>query len=497
MQDLTYDIIIIGGGINGCGIARDAAGRGLKVALFEMGDLAQGTSSASTKLIHGGLRYLEHYAFGLVRDALREREVLMGIAPHIVSPMRFVLPHAQGMRPAWMLRLGLFLYDHIGGRKILPATQTLDLRTHAAGAALKAGFSRGFEYSDCRVDDARLVVLNAMDAASRGADIFTRTRVISARREGDLWRVEAQYENAPARGFYARALVNAGGAWVDEIARICGSASVKNVRLVQGSHIVVAKLCDHELSYIFQHRDGRIVFAIPFEQKFTLIGTTDHDFTGDPLSAHASDSEITYLLEAAAEYFSKPPVREDVVWSFSGVRALYNEGRNKQAAKDATREYVLALDSDGPPLLHVYGGKITTYRTLAEAALAKLQFTFPAMPGKSWTGTAPLPGGDLPAGGRDELTAELQARFPWLGADMLRRMIGSYGTLSSEILSGAAASSDLGIAFGAGLYEREVRWLMQREWARTAEDVLWRRTKLGLRFAPAQRDVLARFMARG
>ncbi len=494
MQDQPYDLLIIGGGINGCGIARDAAGRGLKVALAEMGDLAQGTSSASTKLIHGGLRYLEHYAFGLVREALEEREVLLNIAPHIVSPMRFVLPHGTGMRPAWMLRLGLFIYDHLGGRKILPATRTLDLRKDASGEALLPQFTRGYEYSDCWVDDARLVVLNAMDAARRGADIFVRTKVVSAQRDGDVWSIGISGE-AGERFVATRALVDASGAWSRDLSSsLFASRARPPVRLVKGSHIVVPRMFAHARSYILQQKDGRIVFAIPYETDFTLIGTTDVDFAGDPLTAAASEEEMDYLLAAVKGYFRNTPSRADIIWSCSGVRALYDDGAS--AAKDATREYVLALDAVGPPVLHIYGGKITTYRRLAEAVLQKLHPFFPSTLMHAWTASAPLPGGDMP-GGIEDLRRDYAARYPWLEAAMLARMLRSYGTLTAEILGDAASAADLGTDFGAGLTEREVRWLMQREWARTADDILWRRSKLGLRLDAVQRQALAAFVGDG
>lgn len=492
---MDYDLLVVGGGINGAGIARDAAGRGLKVALVEMGDLAQGTSSASTKLIHGGLRYLEHYAFRLVREALEEREVMLRIAPHVVCPMRFVLPHAPGMRPAWMLRLGLFIYDHLGGRKTLPATRTLDLRHDESGAPLKRGFARGYEYSDCWVDDARLVVLNAMDAAARGAQVMVRTKVVAARRIDDVWRATLRRESGE-REISARALVNATGAWTNSFAaHLSGAEAKPAVRLVKGSHIVVRKLFDHERCYIFQNSDGRIVFAIPYEGDFTLIGTTDLDYAGDPLDAAASEDEVDYLLAAAARYFAHPPQRESIVWSFAGVRALYDDGAS--AAKDATREYVLALDDTRPARLDIYGGKITTYRRLAEAALAKIQPIFPHMPQTSWTQDAPLPGGDFPTDGKAGLRRELVARYPRLEVHMLDRMIRSYGTMTPEILGNAKSAEDLGAHFGAGLFEREVRWLTEREWARTAEDILWRRSKLGLRLSAAQGEALARFMDGG
>ena len=494
MQDQTYDLLMIGGGINGCGIARDAAGRGLKVALAEMGDLAQGTSSASTKLIHGGLRYLEHYAFRLVREALEEREVLLNIAPHIISPMRFVLPHGAGMRPAWMLRLGLFIYDHLGGRKVLSATHTLDLRKDTAGESLLSHFARGYEYSDCWVDDARLVVLNAMDAARRGADIFVRTKVVSAQRDGDLWRIGISGEAGEC--FVAtRALVDASGAWSRELSSgLFATQARPPMRLVKGSHIVVPKLFAHGRSYILQQNDGRIVFAIPYETDFTLIGTTDVDFSGDPLAATASEEEMAYLLSAVKRYFRNTPSREDIVWSYSGVRALYDDGAS--AAKDATREYVLSLDASGPPVLHIYGGKITTYRRLAEAVLQKLQPFFPLMSKNAWTASAPLPGGDMP-GGIEALRRDYAARYAWLDQAMLARIVRSYGTLAAEILGDATSAADLGTDFGAGLTEREVRWLMQHEWARTADDILWRRSKLGLRLDASQRQALAGFVGDG
>ena len=491
----TVDLFIIGGGINGCGIARDAAGRGLKVALAEMGDLAQGTSSASTKLIHGGLRYLEHYAFRLVREALQERETLLAIAPHIVSPRRFVLPQMPGMRPAWMLRLGLFLYDHLGHRKSLPPTRTLDLREDEAGRALKPGFTRGFEYSDCWVDDARLVVLNAMDAQARGADIRVRTRVEAARCEGDHWIVEMNGERG-AQTIYARVLVNATGAWSGYgAARIEGLNHQSQVRLVKGSHIVVPKLFEHQRCYIFQNSDGRIVFAIPYENDFTLIGTTDQDFSGNPAEVQADEGEITYLLDAAGQYFSTQPSRADVVWSYAGVRALYDDGAS--AAKDATREYVLALEQSPLPVLTIIGGKITTYRRLAEAALDKLAPFLPAMSSRSWTGTHRCRAAIfLPAAHRN-CALSLPHATPWLAVSILDRMIRSYGALTPDILADAADEAGLGEHIGAGLHAREVRWLMQHEWARTPDDILWRRSKLGLRVTPAGREALARLMAQG
>lgn len=491
------DIAIIGGGINGVGVARDAAGRGLKVALFEQGDLGGATSSASTKLVHGGLRYLEHYEFRLVREALIEREVILRMAPHIVWPLRFVLPHHAGLRPAWLLRLGLFLYDHLGGRKILPATRTLDLRHDPAGAPLKPVFGRAFEYSDCWVEDTRLVVLNAMDARQRGAAIHPRSRVVAAERSGSVWQVTA--ERGDAAGAFtttARILVNAAGPWVgDVLAGVIRSNTAEKVRMVQGSHIVVPKLYDHERCYIFQNADGRIVFAIPYEREFTLIGTTDRDFRGDPATVRASDEEIAYLCAAASEYFRAPLAPSDVVWTYSGVRPLYDDGATK--AQEATRDYVLTLDGgqdDRAPVLNVFGGKITTYRKLAEAVLERL---LPFLPkaGAAWTHAAPLPGGDFPHDGYAALVRSTRAARPFLSEGHARRLVRAYGTRVERLLEGVRDAAGLGRRFGADLYEAEVRYLMAHEWCRRAEDVVWRRTKLGLRMMPDEIAGLDAFMA--
>ncbi|MFZ5789380.1 MAG: glycerol-3-phosphate dehydrogenase [Pseudomonadota bacterium] len=486
-----YDLAIVGGGINGCGIARDAAGRGLKVFLCEQGDLAGATSSASTKLVHGGLRYLEYREFRLVREALIEREVLLRAAPHIIWPLRFVLPHHAGLRPAWLIRLGLFLYDHLGGRKILPGTRSLDLRRDEAGEPLKPEFGRAFEYSDCWVDDARLVALNALDAAERGATIRTRTRFLKARRKEGGWRIELEDVVGGARGeIEAKALVNAAGPWVaDVIVRRLGLDASAKVRLVKGSHIIVPRLFEHDRAYIFQNDDRRIVFAIPYERDFTLIGTTDVDYRGDPAAVAISREETEYLCAAANRYFRKRIAPEAVVRSYAGVRPLYDDGASE--AKAATRDYVLELEgSDGrAPLLNVFGGKITTYRRLAEAALARLEAHFPAMTA-AWTATAPLPGGDFPVDGVGPLIAELEASFPFLGADHARRLTRAYGTRARRILEGARGPEDLGRRFGADLYEREVAYLADREWARSAEDVLWRRSKLGLRVSAQEAQAL-------
>lgn len=493
-----FDIAIIGGGVNGCGIARDAAGRGLSVYLCEQGDLACATSSASTKLLHGGLRYLEYYEFGLVREALTEREVVWGIAPHIVRPLRFVLPYRQGMRPWWMLRLGLFLYDHIGGRKLLPATRALDLGRDQAGVPLKPDLrTRGFEYSDCWVDDARLVVLNACDARARGAVIETRARAVDAARASDGWTL--QIENAEThqrKDVRARVLINAAGPWADRLAGKTLPPLAGRLRLVQGSHIVVPRLFDHDRCYIFQNPDGRIVFAIPYEGDFTLIGTTDHDFEGDPASAAITADETGYLCAAASEYFARPIAPSDVVWSYSGVRALYDDGAN--AAQAATRDYVLELnDTGGAPLLSVLGGKITTYRHLALDALDKLKSHLGAAAARrgDWTGTAPLPGGDFPRGATAPLAQALRQNRPWLGPSDADRLARTYGTKAEIFLAAADTDPAARRTFGAGLTVAEVRHLMREEFARTAEDVLWRRTKLGLRLTRAEVAALEDVMA--
>ena len=500
--DTTYDLAIIGGGVNGCGIARDATGRGHKVILCEQDDLASGTSSAATKLIHGGLRYLEHREFRLVREALMEREVLWGIAPHIIWPLRFVLPYQKGLRPAWMLRLGLLLYDNLGGRKRLPATRTLDLRGDPAGAPLKPGaFSKGFEYSDCWVEDSRLVALNARDAADRGATVLTRTRAVGAERGPEGWTLTLQDRGTrQTRTVRARAVVNAAGPWVGQVLNnALGQNTAAKVRLVQGSHIVVPKLYDHGRCYIFQNPDGRIFFAIPYETDFTLIGTTDRDYEGDPADVRATPEEVGYICRSASEYFARAVTPADVVWSYSGVRPLYDKGDG--AAQAATRDYVLDLDAGAgrAPLLSVFGGKLTTYRKLAEHAMQLLAPNLPAPSGAAlpagWTGRAALPGGDFPVDGFDALVAEIRARWPFLQPAHARRLARHYGTRARDILGTATSAADLGTDYGATLTEAELDHLMAREWARTAADVAWRRTKLGLRLTPAEIAALDRAMA--
>lgn len=503
-----YDLFIIGGGINGCGIARDAAGRGLSVALAEMNDLASATSSASTKLFHGGLRYLEYFEVRLVREALIERETLLRAMPHISWPMRFVLPYhkdmrfegatptsrllntvmpwMKGRRPAWLIRFGLFLYDTLGGRKILPGTRTVDLRADPAGAPLKDKFTRAYEYSDCWIEDSRLVVLNARDAEARGATILVRTKVLSATREGDLWTVTLQDEASGARRvLQARMLVNAGGPWVGDILQSkVRINSTEGVRLVRGSHIVTRKLYDHDKCYFFQGTDGRIIFAIPYETDFTLIGTTDAEHEDPAVPPVCTEAERDYLCAFASEYFKRPVTPEDVVWSYSGVRPLYDDGASSATA--ATRDYTLKVDrTGGAPLLNVFGGKITTYRRLAEHALEKIVPFFDGAKG-AWTAGAPLPGGDFPVDAVDRLIDGLRRDYGFLDAYWARRLIRAYGTEAREMLGDAHDAAELGRAFGATLTAREVGWLMQREYARTAEDVVWRRSKLGLRMTPAE-----------
>lgn len=512
------DLFIIGGGINGCGIARDAAGRGLSVTLAEQGDLAQATSSASTKLFHGGLRYLEYFEFRLVREALEERETLLAAMPHISWPMRFVLPLSpemrfdaetptsrllsvvmpwmRGRRPAWLIRLGLFLYDHLGGRKVLPGTRALDLTRDPAGRALQPRFARAYEYSDCWVEDARLVALNARDAAQRGAKVLVGARVTGALRRADHWEVTVETAGGTAQ-YRARALVNAGGPWVENVIRnVAHVATTEGVRLVRGSHIVTRRLFDHDRCYFFQGKDGRIIFAIPYEQDFTLIGTTDQDHQGKPGEARCTDAERDYLCAFASQYFARPVTPADVVWSYSGVRPLYNDG--SKSATAATRDYVLSLDRNGPPLLNVFGGKITTYRRLAESALVKLAPFFPQARG-AWTARVPLPGGDFPLDGKAALAGRLRGEHPFLTPEWAARLIRAYGTDAWAVLGGAASAEALGRDFGATLSEAEVRWLMRHEFARHAADVVWRRSKLGLRMTAEQIAAVEDFMgsARG
>jgi glycerol-3-phosphate dehydrogenase len=495
LRDPVYDLAIIGGGINGCGIARDAQGRGLSVVLAEKGDLAGATSSASTKLIHGGLRYLEQLEFRLVREALKEREVLLKAAPHIIWPLRFVLPHHKGLRPWPVIRLGLFLYDHLGGRKLLPGTRTLDLRSDEAGHALKPQHRRAFEYSDCWVQDSRLVVLNAIDAAERGADVLTRTECVRAERKGDRWllTLKNRVSNEQSQ-VSAKVLINAGGPWVsDVLERVAGLKTPLRVRLVKGSHVVVDRLFEHGRSYIFQNADQRVCFAIPYEQAFTLIGTTDVDYAGDPAKAAISEGEIDYLLQAVNEYFRTTVKREQIRWSYAGVRPLYDDGANK--AQEATRDYELKLDgADSAPVLSIFGGKITTYRRLAEQALELLQPFLPQM-GRAWTKSAPLPGGEFELEETQTRIGRITQQVKDMPRRQAERLFRCYGTRCARFLEGAGKLADLGEDFGSGLRQREIDYLMREEWAQSAEDIAWRRTKLGLTLTAPQLDRLKSYMS--
>ena len=494
-----FDLAIVGGGINGCGIARDAAGRGLKVLLCEKGDVGSSTSSASTKLIHGGLRYLEHGELRLVRESLVERERLLCMAPHLIRPMRFVLPHVPGMRPAWLIRLGLFLYDHIGGRRVLSPTRAVRLNADAVGEPLAPGPTTAYEYSDCWVDDARLVVLNALDAAERGADIRTHTRYASARREGGVWRLQLEAKDGGGESITARALVNSAGLWAAEVRAAALPDEGREgrdapVRLVQGSHIVVPKMFDGEWSYILQNLDRRVVFAIPFAEEYTLVGTTEREYKGDRDKVEITEAEVDYLLRVINRYFKSRRSRRDVVWSYSGVRALFDDGAENASA--VTRDYVLSLEQlqqGGPPLLNVFSGKITTYRKLAEAALERLAPFFPGLKG-AWTGTVALPGGDLAVDGVAGLAARLCTMCGGLDEAQALRMAHAYGTRAFEIIGDAKTPDELGEHFGAGLYACEVAWMIRCEWAQTIEDVLWRRSKLGLSLDDSSTERLARWI---
>jgi glycerol-3-phosphate dehydrogenase len=489
---MVYDLFVIGGGVNGCGIARDAAGRGLSVFLAEQNDLASGTSSASTKLIHGGLRYLEHYEFRLVREALIEREVLLQAAPHIIWPLRFVLPHHDGLRPRWMIRLGLFMYDHLGGRKILPPTRSVNLTTDETGKPLKDEFTRGYEYSDCWVEDARLVVLNARDAKARGADIRTRTKVMSARRDGNEWTIDIEHDGTKET-IRAKALINSAGPWVSQVlGQVIGHNDPAKIRMVKGSHLVVDKLYEHDRCYIFQNADNRICFAIPYETNFTLIGTTDEDHKGDPGKPECTDAEKDYMLKAVSEYFKKPVTRANVRWAYSGIRPLYDDGASK--AQEATRDYVLKLDKpDGQaPLLSVFGGKITTARKLSESVMDEIKPFFSSMKG-NWTANSTLPGGNFAHDAVEEKIADLQKRYSFLKPQNLRRLFKAYGTEVETILGEARFAADLGQTFGS-VTEKEIAHLRKNEWVVTADDLLWRRSKLGLHMKPEEQDALRFYM---
>jgi glycerol-3-phosphate dehydrogenase len=508
------DLFIIGGGINGCGIARDAAGRGLSVSLAEMNDLASATSSASTKLFHGGLRYLEYFEVRLVREALIERETLLRAMPHISWPMRFVLPYhkdmrfegstptsrilnvvmpwMRGRRPAWLIRLGLFMYDNLGGRDVLPGTTTLSLPGRPEGAPIKAHFQKAYEYSDCWIEDSRLVVLNARDAEARGAEIMVGTKVVSAARAGGHWEITLE-RDGKTEVRHAKMLVNAAGPWVGDVIQTkVRINSSEGVRLVRGSHILTKRLYDHDKCYFFQGTDGRIIFAIPYETDFTLIGTTDAEHEDPNVKPVCTDEERDYLIDFANQYFRKPITRKDVVWSYSGVRPLYDDGASSATA--ATRDYTLKVDSaGGAPVLNIFGGKITTYRRLAESAMEKIGAHFPDLPGP-WTAGIPLPGGDFPVDGVDKLIADLSRDFTFLTPFWARRLVRAYGTEARTVLGTAKTAADLGKDFGATLTAAEVEWLMDHEYARHAEDVVWRRNKLGLRMTAEQIAALESWM---
>jgi glycerol-3-phosphate dehydrogenase len=491
-----YDLLVVGGGVNGAGIARDAAGRGLRVCLSEQDDLASHTSSKSTKLIHGGLRYLEHFEFKLVRESLLERAVLLRSAPHIIWPMKFVLPHDNRLRPVWMIRLGLWLYDNLGGRDCLPSSRAIDLRHHAAGLLLNDGFRRAFEYWDCWVQDARLVVLSAMDAAERGAKIMSRTKFVSARAEGSEWLVTLQTQGQGEQTVVrCRAIINAAGPWVKEVlGERVGVQSQKRVRLVAGSHIIVPRLHQHEHAFIFQNPDQRIVFAIPYERHFTLIGTTERELDNEPRDVEITRSEIDYLCRSVNRFCRQPIAPGEVISTYSGVRALFDDAPG--VASKVTRDYVLEMERvGGAPVLSVFGGKITTFRRLAETAIDSICETL-GLRTSHWTETAQLPGGDLPQSDFDAFLWELKASHPWLSPNLAWRYARNYGSRAEQIIDGAKSVDALGEEIASGLFEAELEYLITNEWVREAQDLLWRRTKLGLHLSAVQCATVAERIAR-
>ncbi|MGL6224465.1 MAG: glycerol-3-phosphate dehydrogenase [Steroidobacteraceae bacterium] len=483
------DVLVVGGGINGAGVARDAAGRGLSTVLCEQHDLASHTSSASTKLVHGGLRYLEYYDFILVRKSLQEREVLLAAAPHLAWPLRFVLPHDSHLRPAWMIRAGLFIYDHLARRKRLPGSRAIDLRSHPAGEPLESRYRTGFEYSDGWVDDARLVTINAVDAQERGADVLTRTACVALRRDGDAWIATLRSSATDAeRTLRARLVVNAAGPWVAQFLDACTPTPARHhPRMIRGSHIVVRKLFDHEFAYIFQASDGRIVFAVPYERDFTLIGTTESEYSGDLAHPAIAAAEQAYLVDMANRYFQRDLSVQDVVWTFAGLRPLL--AASQDDPKSVTRDYVLDFDRSGPPLLSIYGGKLTTYRKLAETVVNSIAPVLGNTAG-AWTAPVPLPGGDMSDGDFERFLAEMRARYHWLQPALLQRYARAYGTRMQRVLEGCLETTDLGAEVLPGLYEREIAYLRSVEFAVTAEDVLFRRSKLGVHLGASSVAVL-------
>ncbi|WP_112310213.1 glycerol-3-phosphate dehydrogenase [Pseudogemmobacter bohemicus] len=484
MTDMI-DLFVIGGGINGAGMARDAAGRGLSVVMAEKDDLAQGTSSRSGKLVHGGLRYLEYYEFRLVREALIEREVLLNAAPHIIWPMRFVLPHSPTDRPAWLVRLGLFLYDHLGGRKKLPGTRTLNLHRDPEGAAILDQYKKGFEYSDCWVDDARLVALNALGAAEKGAKILTRSPVTSAVRENGGWTVTVRNPQGEDQIFRAKCIVNCAGPWVsDVIQNVAHTKSTRGVRLVKGSHIIVPKWWAGQNAYLVQNHDKRVIFINPYEGDLALIGTTDIPWEGRAEDVGIAETEIDYLLKCVNRYFKEKLRREDVVHAYSGVRPLFDDGKGNPSA--VTRDYVFDLDeTGGAPMLNVFGGKITTFRELAERGMHKLKHIFPKM-GPDWTATAKLPGGEMPNADYESFINSQRDAFPWMPRELIRYYARRYGSRMKDLIGAAGSVGGLGRHFGGDLYEAEVKYLVAKEWAMEAEDILWRRTKHRLHLTAAE-----------
>jgi glycerol-3-phosphate dehydrogenase len=493
-----YDVLIIGGGINGCGIARELAGRGYRVLLAEKGDIGSGTSSWSSKLIHGGLRYLEQYAFGLVREALNEREVLLNMAPHLIEPARFILPHTDAMRPKWLLRLGLFVYDHLGGRKILPASRSVDLTKHPAGRALKGSVIAGFEYSDCKVDDTRLTLLNAVSAGELGAEILTQTKVETLIEDNGRWRVTLSdpsdikaTDATNKREVSARLVINAAGPWVDMVLRDTGIApNISNIRLVKGSHVIVPALFDHNFPYLFQAQDGRVVFAIPYQQDFTLLGTTDVDFEGDPQDAKISPDETRYILDVVNQIFDHEVTERDVVSSYSGVRPLFDDGTSD--AQNVTREYVLKFANTSVPLLNIFGGKLTTYRQLAGKVVDMVAAILP--PQHEFDSRSALPGGEMGARGFADWQKQFMASRPDLPNGLLMRASHAYGARAERFLPMGCKLSELGPHFGSDLYAVEIDYLVQSEWAKSAEDVLWRRSKLGLQASAIDAQALDQYI---